>query len=210
MGKVFLKQPREYRLAEVAKKRQEIMDDERGKGIFSTWCVLPEEEGYDGWRPMGDIAFTISLSRKHDDVYYLYRLKNYHDHALSIAWDTAEEELENEMPELPVKVRENFFKKILTPETYEWHKVFETWKNKVEKRAAEIARKGIEIRPFFHLYKDSSAGIEVVGSVDVEEFTAAGTIEAINKFLDLGEIEWEGEPVIHFVSEDYLNPVYTG
>ena len=46
------------------------------------------------------------------------------------------------------------------------------------------------------------------GVVDVKEFTADGTIEAINKFLDLGEIEWEGEPIIHVVSEYYLNQIY--
>ena len=98
MKKAFIKQTRKYRLQEVEEKRQEILSDERGKGIFSTWCKLPEEEDFTDPRPMSDILFTISLSRKYDDVYYLYMLENYDRNAYAIALDIAEKELEGERP----------------------------------------------------------------------------------------------------------------
>ena len=61
MKKVFIKQSREYRLQEVEEKRLEILSDERGKGIFSTWCQLPEEEDFTDPRPMSSILFTIAV-----------------------------------------------------------------------------------------------------------------------------------------------------
>ena len=213
--KSFLKRPREERLAEVEGKKQEIFEDERGKGIFSTWFCLPEEAEYDGWRPMGAIWFTISLSKKYDDVYYLYMMDTYDNYALGIARSQAEEELKNDKPNYHSSIdlfetdSEGFCKDIeLTPEQEKENEAYHEWEKNVEERTKEIARAGVEITPYFYLNKNSSAGIEVRAVVDVKEFTADGTIQAINKFLDMGEITWEGEPIVHVVSEDYLNPTY--
>ena len=214
MKKAFIKQSREYRLQKIEEKRQEILSDERGKGIFSTWCQLPEEEDFTDPRPMSDIYFTISLSRKYDDVYYLYMLDNYDSYAYLIAHGIAEKELDGERPRR--KNKEDDFESMFhwngnkgvfapTEAQMERLKLFEVWSDKVDKRAAEIARNGIEITPYFLLNKNSCAGIEVIGVVDVKEFTADGTIEAINKFLDAGETEFEGEPILHIVSEEFLN-----
>ena len=214
-AKGFLKRSRTSRLAEVEEKRQEILGDKRGKGIFATWCTLPEQEDYGGWRPMGNIIFTVSLSRKYDDIYYLYHLDTFDSHAYDIAHEKAEEELGGSRPQyhpsfdLLETDSEGYCKEIaLTREQEKENEAYDEWTKRVEGRAEEIARAGVEITPYFYLNRDSSAGIEVIGVVDVKEFTADGTIQAITTFLDLGEIAWEGEPIAHVVSEEYLNATY--
>ena len=164
---------------------------------------------------MGDILFTISLSRKYDDIYYLYMMDTFDSNAYNIACKKAKEELNGSKQNYHSSIdlfetdSEGFCKEIeLTPEQEKENEAHDEWEKMVEERAKEIARAGVEITPYFHLNKSSSAGIEVRAVVDVKEFTADGTIQAINKFLDMGEIAWEGEPIVHIVSEDYLNPTY--
>jgi hypothetical protein len=173
----------EKRLLEVEAKRQEIIaEGERGRGLFTTWYSLPNDPGYscENANPLHHLLFTASLSRKHDDTFYLYRLQTYDGEA----YDTALEQASSELG-------------------CSWHD------DEVNKRAVELLKEGVEITPFFSLNdrrrkKDGSALIEVIGVVDVYSFDSDGIAKAINMFLDGGEVEYEGEPLVHRPSEGFL------
>jgi hypothetical protein len=193
---------REARLQKEKKKRQDILGKYGVKGVFHSWCVLPEKEYYEGIRPMTNILFTVSLSRKYDDIYYLYYMDTCDGHAYEIARNMANKELQSSEPKY-------YLPKNLTPAQEKQNKIYYEWEGRVRERAQEIARTGVEIAPFFNINKNgSSAEVGVGGVVDVKEFTADGIMTAINMFLDLGEIEWKGEPIVHIVSEEVLNPTW--
>ena len=46
--------------------------------------------------------------------------------------------------------------------------------------------------------------IEVIGVVDAYSFDSDGIAKAINMFLDGGEVEYRGEPLVYRASEGFL------
>jgi len=172
---------REKRLLEVDEERKKIMaEGERGQGLFTTWYALPSDPDYSDEVPLTHLLFTASLSRKRDDVFYLYSLHTYDGAAYDAALEQAELECGLEM----------------TPGNY----------GKLAGRVLELLKEGVEITPRFVLGKRKSdtAMIEVVGVVDVYNFDSDGVARAINMFLDLGETDCEGEKLVHRASEGFL------
>jgi len=172
---------RKKRLLEVDEKRREIMaQGARGQGLFTTWYYLPSDPGYSEKVPLTHLLFTASLSRKHDDVFYLYNLQTYDGAAYDAALEQAE---------LEYAVKMN-------PGNAE----------KLDRRAIELLKAGVEITPFFLLggRRNDRALVEVVGVVDVYSFDSDGVARAINMFLDLGETDYEGEKLVHRASEGFL------
>ena len=171
---------REKRLLEVEAMRQEIIaEGERGLGLFTTWYSLPSDPGYSGVVPLFHLLFTASLSRKHDDTFYLYQLDTYDGEAYDIARERAQTERENGSGE------------------------------ELDRRAIEILKEGVEIIPCFSINdrqrnKNGAALIEVIGTVDVYCFSNFGVAKAINMFLDMGEGEYKGEPLVHRASDGFL------
>ena len=169
---------REKRLLEVEAKRQEIIaEGERGLGLFTTRYSLPSDPDYSGVVPLFHLLFTASLSRKYDDTFYLYRLDTYDGEA----YDTAREQAEREGKH----------------------------SDDADRRAIELLKEGVEITPHFKLNarrrkKDGSALIEVIGVVDVYCFSNEGVAKAINMFLDGGEVDYNGEPLVHKASKGFL------
>jgi len=172
---------REKRLLEVEAKRREIIDEgERGQGIFTTWYALPSDPGYKDEVPLGHLLFTASLSRKYDDIFYLYALETYDWEAHHKAYEQAKLEARHD---------ENI---------------------DIDRRSLELLKAGVEITPFFARQKvrkdriGTTPLIEVVGVVDVYNFDSDGVVRAINMFLDLGETDYQGEPLVHRASEGFI------
>jgi len=172
---------REERLLEVDEERGKIIaEGERGQGLFTSSYALPSDPDYSDEVPLTHLYFTASLSRKHDDVFYLYALKTY---------DGAADDTALEQADLEYAVKMN-------PGNHE----------KRARRAIELLKAGVEITPYFLLRerKSGSALVEVVGVVDVYNFDSDGVARAINMFLDLGETDYVGEKLVHRASEGYL------
>ena len=165
---------REECLLEVQEKRQKIIAaGERGRGLFTTWYSLPNDPGYSEADPLYHLLFTASLSRKYDDIYYLYSLDTYDGEAWHIALEQAKLEYNKEI------------------DIYE--------------RSIELLKEGVTITPYFVPQKSKLALVEIVGVVDVYSFDSDGIAKAINMFLDGGEVEYIGEPLIHKATEGFLN-----
>jgi hypothetical protein len=166
---------RTKRLLQVEKERRKIIaESESGQGLFTSCYSLPDDLGYKGPEPLYYLEFTASLSRKFDDIFYLYRLKTYDGEA-------------------QVKIMQQIERGY--------------YKNEEEhKRMLDMLKAGVEITPYFFMRgsKDGGACIEVVGVVDVYSFDCDGIAKAINMFLDGGEVESIGEPLIHKASKGFL------
>jgi hypothetical protein len=202
------KNKREKRLQEVEAKRQEIIaEGERGKGLFTTWYSLPNDPGYDceNANPLHHLLFTASLSRKYDDVFYLYQLDTYDGNAYDIALKQAE----TKYGLSDAAGLEALRKAGSDAARREALELYKSASDAANRKALELLRAGVEITPFFVLNdrmrkKDGSALIEVGGVVDVYSFDSDGIAKAINMFLDGGEVEYEGEPFVHRPSEGFL------
>ncbi|MCL1986186.1 MAG: hypothetical protein FWG59_07045 [Betaproteobacteria bacterium] len=166
---------REKRLLEVEAKRKEILaEGERGRGLFTTRYSLPSDHRYSGVVPLFHLMFTVSLSRKYDDTFYLYRLDTYDGEA----YDNARGQAKCEGSTSDAADR----------------RAIELLKEGVEITPCftVCARKG------------GKALVEVVGTVDVYCFSSDGVAKAIAMFLDNGEVNYKGAPFVHKASKGFL------